>query len=81
MLTLTISQTQTPDAIVPEAFRLPMELLIHTPAGDVTQKMDVTKRVQVYSFKTNGKPASIEIDRDLKIPLKRLKIRALKVVK
>lgn len=80
-LTLTIAQTQTPDVIVPAAFRLPMDLIIHTPGGDQKHTLDVTKRLQTFSFKTGAEPARIEIDKDNKIPLKRIKVRGLKVSK
>ncbi|MEO6050394.1 MAG: M1 family aminopeptidase [Pyrinomonadaceae bacterium] len=76
-LTVTVIQTQVPDAVTPAVFRLPLDLTIHTAAGGTAQKMDVIKRTQIFTFKTNGRPKNIEIGKDEKIPLKRLKIRPM----
>ena len=80
-LTLTVSQTQLTDTITPAIFRLPMDILIKTASGESNQKIDVTKRIQTFSIKTQGKPLSVGIDEGEKIPIKRLKVRPLVVTK
>ena len=80
-LTLTVSQTQTPDALVPGTFRLPLDFVVKTASGDVAQKIEVTKRTQVFSIKTGSKPTGLEIDPEDKIMLKKLKTRSMVTAK
>ncbi len=80
-LTLTISQTQNIDKITPAVFRLPLDILIKTASGVSRQKIDMTKRVQTFTFKTTERPTSVEIDEAEKIPLKILKIRPMTTVR
>ena len=74
-LTLTVSQTQRDDGITPQVFRLPLDVTFHTASGEDEEKIEVTKRTQVFTFKTDGKPTRIEIDKSEKIPLKTFKIK------
>jgi aminopeptidase N len=78
-LRLTVTQTQKLDKIIPPAFILPMDLDIHTAKGVKTESLNVTKRTQMFSFKVDGKPTQLEIDKDMKIPLKTVKIDPLVV--
>ena len=73
-LTLTIAQTQKLDKFTPPAYRLPMDLDIVTDKGTKTEKVDITKRLQTFTFKTSGKLMQIKFDKDEKIPLKIVKI-------
>ncbi len=70
-LTVTIAQTQKIDGITPAVFHLPLDVNIKSAAGETTEKIDVTKRVQTFVFKT-VKPTEIMIDKDEKVPLKRV---------
>ena len=72
-LTLTIAQTQKLDKFTPPAYRLPMDLDIVTDKGTKTEKVDITKRLQTFTFKTSGKLMHIKFDKDEKIPLKTVK--------
>lgn len=76
-LKLTITQTQKADAITPAVFRLPMDLDIKTAGGQSNEKLDITKRVQVLSFKVAGKPIGLTFDKGTRIPIKRVKVRPL----
>lgn len=80
-LTLTVAQTHLADKITPSVFRLPMEMVVKTAAGDSRQKIDITKRMQTFTFKISGRPTAIEIDPDERIPLKRVKVRPMVVGK
>jgi aminopeptidase N len=76
-LTLTIAQTQKTDKFTPAAYRLPIDLDIVTDKGTTTQRLDITKRLATFSFKTDGKPTRLRFDKKEKIPLKTIKIRPL----
>jgi aminopeptidase N len=75
--TVKITQTQRPDAITPAAFRLPMDMVISTAAGEARETIDVTKRSQAFSFKTAARPTKLSIDPDEKIILKKVNVRPL----
>lgn len=79
-LTLTIIQTHKPDVITPAVFRLPLDVNITTASGETTEKITVTKRTQTFSFKTS-KPTDILIDKDEKIPLKRVTLNKMVTAK
>lgn len=79
-LTLTVTQTQG-DALTPMVFKLPLDLRIKTGTGESDQKLDVSKRTQTFSFKTNGKPLGVTLDPQEKIPLKRVKMRPLVAIR
>jgi aminopeptidase N len=72
--TLTVTVSQLQGDITPSVFRLPFDVKIKTAAGDISEKMDVTKRAQVFSFKLDSKPAELMVDPSDKIPLKRVKV-------
>ncbi len=81
-LTVTFSQTQLTDTITPSVFRLPLEIKIKKASGEVIdQKIDITKRIQAFTFKLDAKPADLEIDPEERIPLKRIKLSPVTVVK
>ena len=81
ILTVTVAQTHSMDALTPAVFRLPMDVAFKIGSREVEEKIEMTKRVQTFSFKTNGHPTGISLDRDEKIPLKRVKIRPLVTLK
>ena len=72
-LTLTVTQTQTGEN-VPTAFILPLDVEIITPNGTKTETLEVKQRVQTFTIKLDGKPTKINFDKDLKIPLKTVKL-------
>jgi len=76
-LSVTFSQTQLTDTITPAVFRLPFDIVIKTTEGDDKQKIELTKRIQTFTFKTAGKPKGLEVDEDEKIPLKKLRFKPM----
>jgi aminopeptidase N len=75
-LNVIVSQLQG-DTITPSVFRLPMEIKITTAAGDTTEKVDLTKRIQTLAFKRDTKPSKLELDPMEKIPIKSVKVHPL----
>jgi aminopeptidase N len=80
-LNLTVTQTQAIDKITPSAFILPMEIEIVSANGTKTEKIEVTKRIENFSIKVDGKPQKIVFDKNEKIPLKSVKVQPLVMVK
>jgi aminopeptidase N len=76
-LKLTVTQTQKIDKITPDAFILPLDVEIKTAAGVVSETIDVKNRVDNFTFKLNGKPTDIKIDKNEKVPIKTVKISPL----
>ncbi len=76
-LVLAVSQTQKPDKLVSAAFRLPIDLEIKTLRGDVTEKIELTKRVATFRLKVPARPTQVIFDKDDKIPIKSLKVHPL----
>jgi aminopeptidase N len=74
---LTVSQTQKAEDNTPAAFILPMEIEIATPSGTVNEKISITKRDETFTLNLPDAPARIAFDKDLKIPLKSLKIQKM----
>jgi aminopeptidase N len=71
-LSLDVEQTQAPDAMTPAVFRLPdIELEIGTTRGKKTERIDITKRTERFSFKLDGRPRMIVFDKGERV-LKRL---------
>lgn len=77
-LTLTVNQTQKADKITPAVFILPMEVEIKTAKGTKTEKLEINKRSQTFTIKTDGNPTKLTFDKDEKIPLKTVKVTTLK---
>ncbi len=76
-LKVTVSQLQKADSITPEAFILPLELEIKTANGIKVEKIEIKNRVEIFSFKLNGKPSEIKLDVNEKIPIKTVRIQPL----
>lgn len=70
-LTLSVTQTQTPDDSTPAVFRLPIDIELATARGTRTEHIELTQRSQSFTFKLDGKPLMIGFDKDEKI-LKKL---------
>jgi len=73
-LGLTVTQTQKIDKLTPAAFRLPMDVEITTENGSKSEKLEITKRLETFSIKLDGKPLEVKFDELAKIPLKTIKI-------
>jgi hypothetical protein len=80
VLTLTVLQIQKADAVTPSAFILPIEVEVKTARGTKTKLLNVNKRIQTFSIPIDGKPSGIDFDKNLKIPLKLVKILPLRTV-
>jgi len=81
MVTLTVTQTQGLDALTPTAFRLPMEVVIKSGGGESRHPLEITKRVQSFTFKSPVRPSEIILDDQEKVPLKQVKIRPTVMVR
>jgi aminopeptidase N len=73
-LNLTVNQTQKSGDLTPAAFLLPLEIELITPGGAVNEKILITKRAETFSLKLSEAPVSVTFDKDLKIPLKFVKV-------
>jgi aminopeptidase N len=62
-LTLTVEQTQAPDAMTPAVFRLPVEIEIATASGTRTERIEINSRTQVFNFRLDSKPLMIRFDK------------------
>lgn len=76
-LTLTVTQTQRIDPLIPAAFKLPVDIEIKTARGTAMQKIDLSKRVQTFSLKVDGKPTTTKFDPTGKLVLMTVKERPL----
>jgi aminopeptidase N len=76
-LRLTVTQVQKPDKITPAVFRLPMTVDVRTANGPASQKIDLAKRSETIAIKVDGRPLSVKLDPEDKIPLKTVKIHPL----
>lgn len=74
-LNLNVVQIQKADKITASAFYLPMDVEITTAGGAKTEKIEIKKRAENFSFKLDGKPTKVLLDKDEKIPLKTVKIQ------
>lgn len=80
-LKLTVSQTQKADNFTPAAYRLPMDVEIKTANGVKLEKLEITKRLETFSFKVDDTPNGLLLDKSMKIPIKTVKIDALVTLK
>lgn len=80
-LTVTFAQTQLPDTITPAAFRLPLDLTVATESGETTEKVELTQRIQTFTFKIAGRPTSLTLDKDQKVALKIVRVHPLSAPK
>jgi aminopeptidase N len=75
-LRVTVTQTQKPDRITPAVFRLPMEIEFANGDAKQTERLNVTKRVETFSYKLPAQPTAMTIDPMDKIPVKLVKIQS-----
>lgn len=76
-LRLVIRQIQTPDKITPAAFRLPLEVEIKTGNSSRTEKLDIKRRLETFTYKLDSKPTGLNLDPSEKIPVKTVKFNPL----
>jgi len=80
-LTLTVSQTQKADAIVPAAFRLPLDIAVKTSAGLEKKTVDLRQRIEKVTIKVPAKPQTVEFDPSGKVLAMNVQILPVAVVK
>lgn len=80
-ISLSISQTQKEDAIVPGAFQLPLSLSISTPKGVIRKDVVLHTRSEVITVELPARPTSFEVVDDMKVPLKTVKLQRIKYLK
>lgn len=72
-LTLGVTQTQRAGYITPAVFRLPVDLEIVTDTDTRTERIDINRRTQDFSFQLDSRPRSITFDKGARV-LKKLRI-------
>jgi aminopeptidase N len=73
-LDVSVTQTQKADKLTPEVFRLPMSISVETEAGTKSYPLNVTKRIDHFVIKLEAKPTKLIVDREMKIPVKLVKM-------
>jgi aminopeptidase N len=73
-LSLNVKQTQKAEDLTPAAFILPMDVEITTATGAVNEQIIIIKREETFSIRLSSAPISLDFDKNLKIPLKFVKI-------
>lgn len=76
-LRLTVTQVQKPDRITPAAFRLAIDAAFVHGTDRAVENLKISKRVENYSIKLPAAPEKIELDPQVKVPLKTVKISPL----
>jgi aminopeptidase N len=80
-LKITVTQVQNPVDLVPSAFRLPMEIEVTAAGRKTRETLDITRRVQTFTFNSNARPSDVKFDPQEKIPLKSVRDRGMQVVR
>jgi aminopeptidase N len=73
-LAVTVSQVQKVDRLTPAAFRLPMDVDFVIGTEKRREKLNVSKRTETFSYKLAGRPKTISVDPDDKIPVKTVRL-------
>lgn len=73
-LSITVNQIQKPSKLTAAAFRMPMDVELKIGGESVIERMEVTKRSQVFTFKLSSKPTSVHFDSEMKIPVKSVNV-------
>lgn len=77
-LTVTAVQKQRTAKPTDQAFQLPLEIEIVASNRVVPQKLNVRQKVQTFKFPLASAPQKIVVDKNLRIPLKTVKLIAAK---
>lgn len=80
-LTMTVTQTQKADAIVPAAFRLPLDVAVKTVGGTENKSVDIRQRIEKITMKLPAKPKSVEFDPSGKVLAMNVQVLPVTVVK
>lgn len=77
-LTLTVTQTQKYDDLVPSAFILPLKAKISYGGHEEIVDLKITKRSQIFTYNIPARPTRIIIDPDGKMPIVPSKVMPMK---
>ena len=78
-LRLTVAQTQKADRITPAVFRLPLSVEFATGTDKQVEKVNLSKRVETFSYKLPARPDRISVDPEHKVPVKTVRINDVAV--
>ena len=78
---MTVTQTQKADAIVPAAFRLPLDVAVKTVGGTENKSVDIRQRIEKITMKLPAKPKSVEFDPSGKVLAMNVQVLPVTVVK
>jgi aminopeptidase N len=76
-LRLTVTQNQKPVEMVPSTFKLPLDVEIITSSGKRSEKIEVKRRMETFSFPVDASPTEVNLDPNERIPLKTVNDRKL----
>lgn len=68
-LNLNVTQKQKIDKITPTAFVLPLDVEIRTADGEISEKIEINRRDQSFTFQLKSKPTLLTFDKSGKLPL------------
>lgn len=68
-LRLDFSQIQKADGLTPAVFRLPLEISVKVGRSEIMEKVELNSRSQTFILKLPGRPSSITLDPNMKLPL------------
>jgi aminopeptidase N len=77
-MTVTVTQTQKPGRLVPQAFHLPLDVAFKIGNGFEVEPIELTKRTQTFTFKLSAKPSSVHFDPGLKVPIKSVTVQPIR---
>lgn len=69
-LRLTVNQVQPADQVSPVPFVIPMEIEVRTARSTSSHRLEIGKRTQVFTIRTDARPIEIVFDPAYRIPLK-----------
>lgn len=79
ILTLTFKQKAVNSQVGNVLYHLPLDIFVETSQKQYRQTLLLSKKSQQLAIKTRIRPQLVEIDRDLKIPVKDLSIAPLEI--
>jgi aminopeptidase N len=80
-LKITVTQVQNPVDLVPSAFRLPMEIEVTASGRKKKETLNITQRVQTFTFNSNVRPSDVKFDPQERIPLKTIRDRGMQIAR
>jgi aminopeptidase N len=76
-LNISVNQTQKAEGLTPAAFIMPMEVEITSPNSVRIERINVAKRDEEFSISVNEAPRKVVFDKELKIPLKSVRLQKI----